>query len=447
MRSYIISIATTVFLHLITDFTADAQEKFHTEIFRDDVKSLEIKVEGETLSHPYIELNSNKQIEIIFDALYRVNGRFAYTVVHCDADWTQSSLLPVEYMKGFQNNSIEDFANSFNTTVNYTNYKLTFPNEDIRLTASGNYAVKIYDENDTGKTVLIACFSIVEPVVEIDVNVTGNTDIDFNREHQQLNITVDYSKLNVTFPQNELKTVVYQNNNHNDIRCNLQPQRMMNGRMIFEHDRNLIFEAGNEYRRFEFMSARYNGMGIEDIKYFRPYYNVTLFQDGVRANKSYLYDQDQNGRFFTNCDRCDDPYTEADYYIVHFSLASGYLESGDVYLYGDLFNNNFGKRNLMEYNSESGRYEKAVLLKQGLYNYQYVCIEKDAKKSSTGKIEGNFYEAENEYTIAVYHHPPGARYDRLAGIKTISSNHGIMTAAPLNNYKPNYAIDSALQFK
>jgi hypothetical protein len=446
MRSYIISLTATALLHLITDFATEAQEKFHTEVFRDDVKSLEIKVEGETVSNPYVELNSNKQIEIVFDALYRVSGRFAYTVVHCNADWTQSSLLPVEYMDGFQNNAIEDFANSFNTTVNYTNYKLTFPNEDVRLTASGNYAVKIYDENVTGKTVLIACFSIVEPAVEIKANVTGNTDIDFNREHQQLNITVDYSKLNVTFPQNEFKTLVYQNNNSNDIRS-VQPQRMMNGRMIFEHDGNLIFEAGNEYRRFECTSVRYNGMGIEEIKYFRPYYNVTLFQDGIRASKSYLYDQDQNGRFFTNCERCDDPDTEADYYIVHFSLASGYLESEEVYLYGDFFHNNFSTGNLMEYNSGSGRYEKAVLLKQGLYNYKYACVDKEAKRISTGKIEGNFYEAENEYTVAVYYCPPGARYDRLVGIKTISSNHGMMTAAPLNNYKLNYNRDSVVKLK
>ncbi|MDR2385516.1 MAG: DUF5103 domain-containing protein [Tannerella sp.] len=435
---------TTVLLYLYTDVTTNAQEKFRTEIFRDDIKSLEIKVEGEIFSNPYVELNSDKQIEIIFDALHRVSGRFAYSIVHCNADWTQSSLLPIEYMKGFQGVVIEDFANSFNTIVNYTNYKLTFPNIDVQLTASGNYAVKIYDEDTPEKTDLIACFSIVEPIVLIEADVSGNTDLDFNREHQQVNITVDYSKLSVNFPQNEFKTVVYQNNNQNDIRRNLQPQKVINNKMIFEHDKNLIFEAGNEYRRFEFSSSRYNGIGVEDIEYFRPYYNATLFQGEIRANKSYLYDQDQNGRFFTNCGRCADPYTEADYYIVHFSLASDYFESGDVYLFGNVFNNNFNERNRMEYNAKSRRYEKAIMLKQGLYNYQYAYIDKDTKKISLRKIEGNFFETENEYTIAVYHRPPGARYDRLTGIKTISSNHGLMGAASCIS---KHKTDSVVRFK
>jgi hypothetical protein len=422
--------------YLLTDFTTDAQERFRTEIFREDIKSLEIKVEGELASAPYAELNGNRRIEIVFDALDRVSGRFAYSIVHCNADWTPSSLIPIEYMKGFQNVVIEDFANSFNTTVNYTNYKLTFPNMDVQLTASGNYAVKIHEEDTPDKIVLIACFSIVEPVVEIEANVSGNTDIDFNQGHQQVNIVVDYSKMNVNFPQNEFKTVVYQNNNLNDIRKTIQPQSVINKKMAFEHDGNLIFEAGNEYRRFEFLSAHYNGMGVEDVKYFSPYYHATLFQDKVRSNKSYLYDQDQNGRFFANCSRCNDPATEADYYIVHFSLASDYLASGDVYLLGDVFNNNFSEKNRMEYNTESRKYEKTVLLKQGLYNYQYAHIDKDTKKKSLGLIEGNFFETENEYTIAVYHRSPGARYDRLAGMKTISSNHDLMTVAPLKMRLP-----------
>jgi hypothetical protein len=429
---------------LFTAFAADAQDRFRTEIFREDVKSLEIKVEGETVSNPCVELNGNQKIEIVFDALHRVSGRFAYTVVHCDADWKPSSLIPVEYMRGYQNAAIEDFANSFNTTVNYTNFILTFPNLDVRLLVSGNYAVKIFDEDFPRDIALIACFSVVEPIVEIDANVSGNTDIDFNREHQQVNFTVNYSNLNVTFPQNELKTVVYQNNNQNDIRENITPQRIMNNRMIFEHDRNLIFEAGNEYRRFEFLSARYNGMGVEDVQYFRPYYNVTLFENAVRAGKSYLYDQDQNGRFFANCSRCEDPPTEADYYIVHFSLASDWLEGGDVYLFGDIFNNLQNARSRMEYNQETGKYEKAVMLKQGLYNYQYVFVDAATQTRSLSRLEGNFFETENEYTIAVYHRPPGARYDRLVGLKTVSSNHAMMTAAPFI-LKPKCKIDTALR--
>jgi hypothetical protein len=448
MYRYIRCLTITALLYLITDISVSAEERFRTEIFREDIKSLEIKVEGEIISNPYIELNSNKKIEIGFDALHRTSGRFAYTVVHCNADWKQSALLPIEYMKGFQNTAIEDFANSINTTVHYTNYKLTFPNIDVRLTASGNYAIKIYEEDTPDNIVLTACFSVVEPKVDIlEAFVTGNTDIDFNKSHQQVSFAVDYKNLNSTFPQNELKVFVYQNNNTDDTRSNLQPVRYSANKMIFEHDRNLIFNAGNEYRRIEFLTNRYNGMGVENVGYFRPYYNVTLFEDQKRAGKSYLYDQDQDGRFFTNCSRCEDPDTEADYYIVHFSLVSEYLESGDVFLYGDVFTNILNDFSRMEYNAENERYEKAVMLKQGLYNYQYVFVDNETNTALPGKIEGDFFETENEYTISVYYNPPGARYDRLVGVKTIRSNYGTMSARPLSFIKPNNKIDSKVTFK
>jgi hypothetical protein len=75
----------------------------------------------------------------------------------------------------------------------------------------------------------------------------------------------------------------------------------------------------------------------------------------------------------------------------------------------------------MEYNVETGAYEKAVMLKQGQYNYQYAFMEKEETRTSLYETEGNFFETENEYTIAVYYRPMGARYDRLIGVKTVSN--------------------------
>jgi len=407
-----------------------AQQVYRTEVLRDDVKSLNIKVADELIATPYIELNSDRKIEISFDALFRTGRRFAYSVIHCDADWRQSVLLPIEYLKGFNNISIEDFANSFNTTTNYTNYILTFPNEDTQLITSGNYAVRIYEEDNPDITVLTACFSLTEPLVEINASVTGNTDIDFNSEHQQVDFMIDIKDVGISFPQSDLKIYVWQNNNRQDMRTNLQASIIRDKQLIFSHNRNLIFNAGNEYRRIEFLTHLYNGMGVESTKFFSPFYNVTLFQDKKRNRKSYLYDQDQNGRFFIRCSKCEDPYTEADYYIVHFSLLSEQINDGDVYLYGDFFNNILNEKSRMEYNAETSAYEKSVVLKQGLYNYQYIFA--DTPESMTfEKTEGNYYETENEYTVAVYYRPAGARYDRLVGIHTFSSNHAPMRARPL----------------
>lgn len=409
-------------------FHTGAQEAFCTGIMRDDIKSLEVKVGGELISSPYIELEGEKQIEISFDALHRTSERFAYSVIHCDADWQKSALLPIEYMKGFQHTAIEDFANSINTTTKYTNHKLFLPNEDTQLTVSGNYAVLVYDEDTPDKIIFTVCFSIVEPLIEIDASVNSNTDIDFNKEHQQVEFVIHQTDIDIPYPQTELKIFVYQNNNLNDVRTDLQPMMVSNRQIRYNHNRQLIFEAGNEYRRMEFLTHRYNGMGVDQISFFNPYYHVTLVQDQKRENKSYLYDQDQNGRFFIRCSECEDPDTEGDYYIVHFSLESEFMPNGNIFISGDLFHNQLNDRSKMSYNAETGAYEKAVMLKTGLYNYQYVYVENGETKATLRQTEGDFYETENEYLIAVYYRPMGARYDRLIGYKNVSSKHGLMRA-------------------
>lgn len=421
MNTYLKYITTIIAGLLSACIYVEAQDAYRTEIFRDDIKSLEVKVEGELLSNPYIELNGEKRIEIIFDALHRSDGRFAYSVIHCDADWKKSALLPIEYMNGFQQATIDDFANSMNTMTHYTNYRLYFPNEETQFMVSGNYVIQVYEEDHTDRVIFTACFSLVEPLIEIDASVSGNTDIDFNKKHQQVEFTIHRKNLNITYPQSDLKISVYQNNNRNDIRTDIQPMGITNKQIQYKHNRKLIFEAGNEYRRIEFLSHRYNGMGVEHVGFYNPYYHATLFRENKRANISYLYDQDQNGRFFIRCSECRDPDTEADYYIVHFSLTSEQMRDADLYITGELFNNITDDRNRMEYNAETGAYERAVMLKQGLYNYQYALIEKGETLTTLNETEGNFFETENEYTIAVYYRPMGARYDRLIGTKTITN--------------------------
>jgi len=401
------------FFLLLLATSLSAQQAYRTEVFRDDIKSLEIRQTGILLSSPVLTLGSSQGLEIVFDALHHTEGRFAYKIIHLDADWKPSSLIPIEYMKGFNEQSIDDFKPSFNTTTLYTNYRLALPNDNMQFIASGNYAAVIYEESAPDEPVLTACFSVVEPLTEITATVSGNTDIDFNKTHQQVEFTVHANNLNITHPQSDLKIYVWQNNNLSDARSGLTPTSIRSNQFIYSHNRNLIFDARNEYRRFEFQTHQYDGMGVESTKFFSPYYHITLFGDRRRTN--YVYDQDQNGRFFINCRNCQTPDNEADYFIVHFSFASERFSNGEVYLFGDFFNNIADARSRMEYDTSRGVYEKAVMLKQGLYNYLYAYKAQGSTRLTLDETEGDFFETENEYTIAVYFRPFGARYDRLVG--------------------------------
>ena len=77
----------------------------------------------------------------------------------------------------------------------------------------------------------------------------------------------------------------------------------------------------------------------------------------------------------------------------------------------------YGIRQLfrMEYNHETGCFEKSLLLKQGYYNYRYITAGKDGNCSQL-ETEGSHYETNNDYYFFAWWKEPGKRYERLIGI-------------------------------
>lgn len=398
--------------------SVNTQTVYETKIQSNQVKTLQLKTDGQPHSMPVINLDGGL-LEINFDILNYSRGRYAYSITYCDADWKKSSLSPIEYMNGYQGMIIEDYAQSIATTTLYRNYRLFLPNDDVKFKLSGNYIVEVYEEDDPQRVLFTARFAVIESLIDIVGSINTHTDIDFNKEHQQLEFEVDYRKFPIAYPQNDLKIFVYQDSRIDNVRTGFQPQSMTGNKSVYRNVRELLFEAGNEYRRIEFLTNRFSGMGVERIQYFNPYYHADLMIDNSRSNQVYQYDQDQNGRFYVNCNDCNDPGIEADYYVVHFGYKADLMPKGDIYLNGDLVQNQLGENSRMEYNSETGLYEKALLLKQGLYNYQYLYVPQGESQATVALTEGNYYQAENEYTVFVYYRPMGGRYDRLIGKRAI----------------------------
>jgi hypothetical protein len=73
------------------------------------------------------------------------------------------------------------------------------------------------------------------------------------------------------------------------------------------------------------------------------------------------------------------------------------------------------------FNAETGMYENKQLLKQALYDYIYITRDKASKQLSTDVTEGNWWEAENNYTILIYYRPLGGRADELIGMTQVNS--------------------------
>ena len=77
----------------------------------------------------------------------------------------------------------------------------------------------------------------------------------------------------------------------------------------------------------------------------------------------------------------------------------------------------------MQYDAEAKCYWLTALVKQGGYDYQYWFSGKGTQnKTTTQRVDGSYWQTENEYAVYVYWRPFGARHDRLVGVKVFKSN-------------------------
>lgn len=414
MKKQARTILYTIVILLSSAIDTIGQESYYTQTFGFEWRTPQVYVEDNPLAPPILTLGEANRIVISFDQLAEDVTYLQYRIVHCDADWKPSQLSELEYLDGMNYGTVDDYAYSYNTFAHYVNYRVTFPNDNVQFTKSGNYAVLFSPENSS-KIVAQACFSVTERKVHVSAHATSRTDIGYNDQYQQVEIAIANPYYPIQSPFNDLKVVVTQNGRHDNTATVTRPLRITNNEILFEHNRDLIFPAGNEYRRFEMVSVSYPGMNIAGYEYFEPYYHATLNTDYPRNDKNYLFDRTQHGKYVIRESNAEDSSLEADYIAVHFALATDKIQGGNVYIDGELTNHIYDENSVMQYNEDKQCYERVLLLKQGSYNYMYTFVPDGSRQARLAPTEGNHYETVNEYVIKVYHRPPGARYDRLIG--------------------------------
>lgn len=391
-------------------------------IFNERVRTVRVARGGDDyFSPPVAVLGSGDFLTVSFDHLSDDRAFLRYRVVRCDANWQPSRVVESEWLDGFNESTIDDYEFSQAVTVHYVNYRFNFPNEDINPTMSGNYLIEVYPEDNPDDVWLARRVMLSEQSAPVSAAVTPRTDIDYNDAHQQLSVAVDTERAGVADPFNDLTVMIQQNGRGDNEVAMRQPLRMSGPVAIYEHRDPLIFEAGNEYRRFECVDVNYPGMGVDYIKYVDPYYHVVLAEDAPRSAQSYVYDSTQHGRFFIREYNSDNSDVAADYVVVHFSLDLPYMPGTMIFLDGDFTSRRFDDASIMTYNEATQRYEKVMLLKQGAYNYQYLAVPPGARRGTPAEVEGNRYQTSNEYLIKVYTRGPLDRTDRLIGVKLIDS--------------------------
>ena len=387
------------------------------------IKTIQLYKDGFALSPPIIQLNSTERLVISFDDLDPDIKRYRFTILHCESDWTTSSALSVfDYIDGFNEENIDHYEYSYNTTVKYTHFTALFPDGNMRPKISGNYILKIY-EDDTGHVAFTSRFMVVEPTMVVaSGKVVQSLRPEYRNTGQQVDFIVKLNGFRVFDVEREIKIVLQQNGRwDNTIRIS-KPRFTRADELDYRYDESIVFNGGNQFRNFDIKSLLYQSEHIAKITYDTAF-QVFLLGDQLRTFRQYTFEKDLNGRFYIkNEEHAENSNTEADYGWVHFFLPwPALISTGQFHVLGELTSWQMNSASQMKFNFERKGYELNLFLKQGYYNYLYVLKEKGKLTGDESLIEGSHWDAENDYTIYVYFHETGAQYDRLVAVNFLNS--------------------------
>jgi len=395
-----------------------AQKPIQEELFSDNVETVQIYPLGEQLGDPFLVLGDrSSKLVLSFDLFGQEYENLEYTLIHCSADWIPTDLLPNEYIEGYTEAYIRDYDYSINTKQPYIHYRLLFPEENMTLTKSGNYILKVYPEDQEDQALFVKRVMVLDPKTNIAGKVNRSSDPSIRKTHQEVDFSVNISSLGSQFPSKEIRVFIRQNGRWDNMKKDLQPLSISGGVMDFDLNEENVFKGLNTFRYFDFSSQRYNSEYLDRIDVSGEIDKVYLLADNIRRYQEYIADPDFHGAYFIETKDWTNSRIEAEYSDVNFTLNYDVpLLDGNVYILGELTNWRITPYNKMTYNYDKKAYETTLFLKQGYYSYVYAFLPTGAKEGDVSFFEASHYETQNQYYIFVYYRAPGTIYDQLVGI-------------------------------
>ncbi|MGP8214076.1 MAG: DUF5103 domain-containing protein [Bacteroidia bacterium] len=393
--------------------------RYEDHVYRNYIKTVQMHQSGWKFSPPVIELNSGQRLVFEFDDLDGDYKSYYYTFIHCDADWQPSDLNNFDFMKGYEQDFINDYSTSANTLQKYTHYRITIPNNNIQLLISGNYLLKVYLNNNPDSVVITRRFMVYEKKLGITAREKPGVGYELNTR-QQIVFSINTTRYSILDPFHALQVFILQNGRWDNAIANVQPQFVTDTALQYFDDLgNNSFDGGNQFRNFDMTSLQ---MISDHIARFIPNYDypeVQLKEDKPRANDPYITLPDIDGQFLILNKDDDSSSTSADYALVHFFMPiDTAITTGNVYIFGQLSDWQCKKEFQCHYVDSLKGYKTDLYLKQGFYDYQYAFLNDHSKVADVTVLEGNHSETENTYSIYVYYRPVGIYYDQLIGIKS-----------------------------
>jgi len=384
-----------------------------TSFFSQNIKSIQLRPLQENNFSAIVPLGT--PLEISFDDLDADSKDYQYKIEHMTHDWKSSRLSSSQFIDGFDQNTIINVSNSFNTLQNYTHYSVRIPNINTVITKSGNYLLSILNTDDD--VIFTRRFVLYEPSTTLGVTVERSRNSKTLNTQQTIEFIINHPKIKINNPAQEVHVVILKNNNWEEKITNLQPTFFRPNQLSYTYTNKTNFWGGNEYLNFDNKLIRNNSLNVVKI-IKKDIFHHYLYPFEFNPFRKYSYNPDINGQFVIRTLEAKDSKTEADYAMIHFTLSvEEAFSEREVYVYGAFNNFKITDENKMYFDQEERAYKANILLKQGFYNYTFATKETNGN-INTNDVNGSFYETENEYTVIVYYKPFGSFFERVVGIGT-----------------------------